>query len=142
MLNNLDKLPKIINLLVQSYNPHVRYGAAMALGIASHGRYNQQVVNILEPMLKDNADIVRQAAYISMAMVLQHMNPSGSDKRDVLDKAINEMLKKTNVDSITRFGVLFSQSILEAGGRNQTIQLLSRNGEVKMRANLGMLVFL
>lgn len=70
MVNNLEKLVKIITLLVTSYNSHVRYGAAMALGIASHGKYNQSVVYILEGMLKDNADIVRQAAYISMGMVM------------------------------------------------------------------------
>jgi 26S proteasome regulatory subunit N2 len=40
MVNNLEKLVKIITLLVTSYNAHVRYGAAMALGIASHGKYN------------------------------------------------------------------------------------------------------
>ena len=40
------------------------------------------------------------------------------NKREVLDKAITEVLKKTNVDNITRSGVIFSQSILEAGGRN------------------------
>lgn len=71
MLNNLDKLPKIISLLVGSYNPHVRYGAAMALGIASHAKPHPAVIAILEPMLKDSADIVRQAAYMSLAMVLQ-----------------------------------------------------------------------
>jgi len=38
MLNNVDKLPNIINLLVHSYNPHVRYAAAMAVGIASAGK--------------------------------------------------------------------------------------------------------
>lgn len=59
MLNNLDKLPKIISLLVGSYNPHVRFGAAMALGIASHGRPQKEVISILEPMLKDSSDIVR-----------------------------------------------------------------------------------
>jgi 26S proteasome regulatory subunit N2 len=47
MLNNLDKLPKIISLLVASYNPHVRYGAALALGIASHAKPLPHVIAIL-----------------------------------------------------------------------------------------------
>jgi 26S proteasome regulatory subunit N2 len=59
MLGNLDKLAKIITLLVASYNPHVRYGAGMALGIACHARPSSVVIGILEPMLKDPSDIVR-----------------------------------------------------------------------------------
>jgi 26S proteasome regulatory subunit N2 len=37
MLKTPDKLPELIALLSESYNPHVRYGAAMALGIGCSG---------------------------------------------------------------------------------------------------------
>lgn len=88
MLNNLDKLPKIISLLVASYNHHVRYAAALALAIASHAKPLPQVIAILQPMLQDPADIVRQAAFIALAMVLQQTSPDLNDKRAVLDTAI------------------------------------------------------
>lgn len=32
-----DQCPAIVSLLAQSYNPHLRYGAAMAVGIACAG---------------------------------------------------------------------------------------------------------
>lgn len=108
MLNNLDKLPKIISLLVGSYNPHVRFGAAMALGIASHGRPLPQVTAILEPMLKDTSDIVRQSAFVSLGMVLQQTHPASNDKRASLETAIADFIKKPHGDNITRLGALFS----------------------------------
>jgi 26S proteasome regulatory subunit N2 len=48
-----------MNLLVMSYNPHVRYGAALALGIACAGKGNSEAVTMLEPMLNDTIDFVR-----------------------------------------------------------------------------------
>jgi len=35
-----DQCPRIVSLLADSYNPHVRYGAAMALGISCAGTAN------------------------------------------------------------------------------------------------------
>ena len=32
-----EQCPSVVSLLSESYNPHVRYGAAMALGIACAG---------------------------------------------------------------------------------------------------------
>ena len=32
-----EQCPRIVNLLAESYNPHLRYGAAMAVGIACAG---------------------------------------------------------------------------------------------------------
>ena len=32
-----SQVPKIVQLLAESYNPHVRYGATLALGIACAG---------------------------------------------------------------------------------------------------------
>ena len=34
---NPEQCPSVVSLLAESYNPHVRYGAAMALGIACAG---------------------------------------------------------------------------------------------------------
>jgi 26S proteasome regulatory subunit N2 len=49
----------MINLLSGSYNPHVRFGAALALGIACAGTGLTEAINMLEPMLKDNESFVR-----------------------------------------------------------------------------------
>ncbi len=49
-----------MQLLSESYNPHVRYGAAMALGIACAGTGNKDALALIEPMKNDPVNYVRQ----------------------------------------------------------------------------------
>jgi 26S proteasome regulatory subunit N2 len=50
-----EQCPKIVALLAESFNPHVRYGAAMAVGLACAGSGLRDAVALLEPMLKVRA---------------------------------------------------------------------------------------
>lgn len=43
----------------------------MALGIAAAGKGNQEALKMLEPMLNDNTDFVRQGAMIATSLILQ-----------------------------------------------------------------------
>jgi 26S proteasome regulatory subunit N2 len=65
-----SQCPRIVALLAESYNPHVRYGAAMAVGIACAGTGLTAALDLLEPLQKDPTDFVRQGALIATAMVL------------------------------------------------------------------------
>jgi 26S proteasome regulatory subunit N2 len=40
LCRNPEKVPRVVQLLSESYNPHVRYGASMALGISCAGTGN------------------------------------------------------------------------------------------------------
>jgi hypothetical protein len=62
--------PRVVALLAESYNPHMRYGAAMAVGIACAGTGLKEAIALLEPLTIDAVDYVRQGALIAMAMVL------------------------------------------------------------------------
>ena len=55
-----EQCPSIVSLLSESYNPHVRYGAAMALGIACAGTGIKEALSLLEPMVNDSVAYVRQ----------------------------------------------------------------------------------
>ena len=60
----------MVQLLSESYNPHVRYGVAMALGIARAGTGNKEALGLIEPMKNDPTNSVRQGALIAKAMIL------------------------------------------------------------------------
>ena len=49
---------------------YIRYGAAMALGIACSGTGNKEALGLIEPMKNDPVNYVRQGALIASAMVL------------------------------------------------------------------------
>ena len=65
-----EQCPRVVSLLAESYNPHMRYGAAMAVGIACAGTGLKEAVAVLEPLMTDAVDYVRQGALIAMAMVM------------------------------------------------------------------------
>lgn len=52
------------------------------------------------------------------------------------------MITEKGEDSITKFGAILAQGIIDAGGRNVTISLHNRNGHSDMQSVVGTFVFL
>lgn len=48
-----EQCPSVVSLLTESYNANVRYGAAMALGIACAGTGQRDAIALLEPLFND-----------------------------------------------------------------------------------------
>merc|ERR1712096_499531 len=141
MFRSPNQAPSVVSLLSESYNPHVRYGSAMALGIACAGTGNREALGILETLTADSVNYVRQGALIASAMVLiQHTDiscPKVKTFRDLYKKVINDK----HEDVMAKKGAILAQGIIDAGGRNVTLSLQSRTGHVNMSAVVGMLVF-
>jgi 26S proteasome regulatory subunit N2 len=66
MFRSPESVPKLVSLLAESFNPHVRYGACMAIGIACAGTAFKDAIDLLTPMLEDAVDFVRQGALMAM----------------------------------------------------------------------------
>eukprot|EP01053_Blabericola_migrator_P013468 Blabericola_migrator_1__13467@NODE_973_length_5857_cov_179_640933_g675_i0_p2_GENE_NODE_973_length_5857_cov_179_640933_g675_i0NODE_973_length_5857_cov_179_640933_g675_i0_p2_ORF_typecomplete_len778_score189_15PC_rep/PF01851_22/3_7e03PC_rep/PF01851_22/0_0012PC_rep/PF01851_22/0_00017PC_rep/PF01851_22/5e07PC_rep/PF01851_22/5_5e06PC_rep/PF01851_22/0_0024PC_rep/PF01851_22/5_5e02HEAT_2/PF13646_6/67HEAT_2/PF13646_6/4_8e06HEAT_2/PF13646_6/7_9e11HEAT_2/PF13646_6/2_3e06HEAT_2/PF13646_6/3_6e03HEAT_EZ/PF13513 len=89
-----DQTPRVLRLLADSFNPHVRYAATLAIGISCAGSGSPEALAALVPATKDSADIVRQAAYVSLGFVLmRNHEPKDSKKAAEAAKAKEE--KKT-----------------------------------------------
>merc|ERR1712165_647243 len=136
-----DHCPGVVQLLSESYNPHVRYGAAMALGIACAGTGNKEALGLIEPMKNDPTNYVRQGALIASAMILVQQTeqtcPKVKDFRALYQKVITDK----HEDVMAKFGAILAQGIIDAGGRNVTVSLQSRTGHTSMLGVVGMLVF-
>lgn len=141
LFKNSDHCPGVVQLLSESYNPHVRYGAAMALGIACAGTGNKDALALIEPMKNDPVNYVRQGSLIASAMILVQQTeqtcPKVKDFRQLYTKVINDK----HEDVMAKFGAILAQGIIDAGGRNVTISLQSRTGHTNMLGVVGMLVF-
>ncbi|XP_046668450.1 26S proteasome non-ATPase regulatory subunit 1 [Homalodisca vitripennis] len=135
-----EQCPSVVSLLAESYNPHVRYGAAMALGIACAGTGLKEAIALLDPMTNDPVNFVRQGALIASAMILiQHTEqtcPKVKDFRALYAKVIVDK----HEDVMAKFGAILAQGIIDAGGRNVTLTLQSRTGHTNMLAVVGVLV--
>lgn len=142
MVGKAHKVPTLVTLLAKSYNPHVRYGAAMALGVACAGTGNEDAVRLLEPLLEDTEGYVRQGAFLGLSMVLQQVSEGRSKKVKELREKITSVLGGKHHPAMEKMGALLGAGVLDAGGRNVVIALRSRAGFVKMPAVLGMAMWL
>lgn len=136
-----QSVPRMVELLSESYNPHVRYGAAMALGISCAGTGLDEAIDLLEPMLKDSTDFVRQGALISLAMVLVQQNEAMNPRVSSLRKTMMKMLGDRHEDAMAKFGCAVALGIIDAGGRNCTISLQTQTGNLNMPGIVGAAVF-
>ncbi|KTW26390.1 hypothetical protein T552_02872 [Pneumocystis carinii B80] len=141
LLRNSFTLPRMVELLSESYNPHVRYGAALSLGIACAGSAMQDALDILEPLSKDPSDFVRQSAHISTAMILIQHNDQSNSRVVNFRKKLEKVISDKHEDAMAKFGAALAQGILDAGGRNVTIGLQSTIGSLNMIAIAGTAIF-
>ncbi|KAH3681353.1 hypothetical protein WICPIJ_007706 [Wickerhamomyces pijperi] len=142
LIRDYQNVPRIVQLLSESHNPHVRYGTAMALGISCAGRGLAEAVEVLEPLTKDSVDFVRQGALMAMAMVLIQQNEKTSPKVKEVKELYATLISSKNQDGLTKFGAAMSQGIIDAGGRNVTIQVEnSSTGALNTKAIVGLAVF-
>ncbi|KYK57650.1 Armadillo-type fold protein [Drechmeria coniospora] len=134
-------VPRMVELLSESYNPHVRYGSAMALGISCAGTGLDEAIDLLEPMMKDPTDFVRQGALISLAMIMVQQNEVMNPKVATMRKSLRKVVSDRHEDAMTKFGASLALGIIDAGGRNCTIGLQTQTGNLNMAGIVGMSIF-
>ncbi|KAL3926891.1 MAG: hypothetical protein SGPRY_003087 [Prymnesium sp.] len=131
--------PKVVKLLAESYNPHVRYGATMAVGISCAGTAMKDGLDLLKPMLNDPVDY---GALLATSMLLmQSCNHGADSKLTEHRKHLQRVISDKHEDTMAKFGAIIATGLLDAGGRNMTIQLLSKSGHKSMSGIVGMAVF-
>lgn len=141
LFRNHTQVPRVVQLLAESYNPHVRHGATLALGISCAGTGLQAAIDLLEPMTKDPVDFVRQGAYMALAMILIQQTEAQSPKVKEIRELFHKVVTDKHEDPMARFGASLAQGIIDAGGRNMTISLATRAGTPDMKAIVGMVMF-
>lgn len=143
LLNSPERLPALIELLSESYNPHVRYGAAMAMGIACSGMSDAaEALKLLDALREDKVDFVRQGAMIATAMLLmQHTPEKETRAKEFREKLAVVVEDAKHSSTMTRMGAILASGIIDAGGRNVNIELMSRTGVTRPPAVIGMALF-
>lgn len=134
-----EQIPKLVSLLSESYNPAVRYGACLAIGIGCAGTGLKEAYDLLMPMAKDDlVDTVRQGALIALAMVFIQISDSRAQE---VRKLLKERFEDRHEAVMAKFGAIVAYGIIDGGGRNVTLSLSSRAGHKIMQAMVGIAMF-
>jgi len=138
-----DRVPQLVKLLLESFNPHVRYASCMAVGISMAGSGDSESISLLEPMLDDMTDFVRQGALMGIAMIyMQQSDICNGKKIRSFRERLTNIVKDKHQSAMTKMGAVLAKGIIDAGGRNVSIILGSRNGFTKMTGAVGVTLWL
>ncbi|PWN27463.1 26S proteasome regulatory complex, non-ATPase subcomplex, Rpn2/Psmd1 subunit [Jaminaea rosea] len=142
LFRNPTQVPRIVQLLSESYNPHVRYGSTLALGIACASTGLDEAVDLLMPMAKDPVDFVRQGAYIALSLIMLQQNSELNPRVTEIRELYSKVLGDKHEEPMAKFGAALSSGLIDAGGRNVTCSLQSRiGGNNNMMGIVGMALF-
>lgn len=142
MFRNPETVPKLVQLLAESFNAHVRYGACLAVGVACAGTALKDAIDLLVPMLEDSVDFVRQGAMLSLAMVLQQTSEARSPSVKKFRDQLHTIIADKYQPALAKSGAILATGILDAGGGNVVISMQSRGGFMKMGSAVGLMMFI
>jgi 26S proteasome regulatory subunit N2 len=138
-----ERVPQLVKLLLESFNPHVRYASCMAVGIAMSGTGDAQSIAMLEPMLSDMADFVRQGALMGTALIYMQQGDSCNGKKiKTFREKLSSIVGDKHQTTLTKMGATLATGIMDAGGRNCAFDLGSKNGFTKMTSAVGTALWL
>ena len=132
-----EQVPKLVALLAESFNPYVRYGACMAVGIACAGTGSESALDLLKPMMKDEVDFVRQGVFMAIALVLMQISSSHTPFVTEFRETMRELITNKRQTQIAKMGAILACGLIDAGGRNMVMSMQSRAGFLKMSSIIG-----
>merc|ERR1719232_1807945 len=138
-----ERVPELVRLLLESFNPHVRYASCMAVGIAMAGTGDPESVALLDPMLTDMTDHVRQGALLGTAMIYTQQGDACNHRKiRTFREKLASLIGDKHQTTLTKMGAILATGILDAGGRNCALSLGSRGGFTKMTSAAGLALWL
>ncbi|CCD65306.1 26S proteasome non-ATPase regulatory subunit 1 [Caenorhabditis elegans] len=131
-----------VAMLTEHFNGHVRYGAAMALGIACAGTGNMEAIALIEPMISDKEGFVRKGALLSLALIMCQQTDYTCPKVNGFRKQLLKKIGEKNEDSLVKFGAIIAQGLLDIGGQNAAVTMQNSDKQPDMGSMVGMMCFL
>lgn len=128
--------------LAENHNSFVRSAAATTLGFFNAGTCDAEVCSLLEAMLYDSDDLVKQSACIGTGFAMMQGNPSLiSNYKRAMDR-INYIIVSRVESSCGKIGAAMGRSIAEASGKASIFSIKNYSGQVLSTKVAGALMFL
>lgn len=128
--------------LAENHNPFVRSAAALVLGFFNAGTCDFEVSSILEALLYDSDDLVKQSACIGCGFCLMQGNPSLIPNYKRTMDRINYIIVSRVESSCSKIGALLGRSIAETSGKAAIFSIKNFSDQVISTKVAGALLFL
>jgi len=128
--------------LSQNHSMHVRAATALVLGLFNCGSGDKTLCTVVEALLYDSDDLVRQAACMGMGFLLAQMNPVLIDNYKRSIDRINHMIVSKSEAMSVKIGATIGRSLAEAGGRSVIFSLRNLTGYLEVKRVVGALLFI
>ncbi|KAK6122778.1 hypothetical protein DH2020_043476 [Rehmannia glutinosa] len=159
-----EEADTLIEQMTRDQDPILRYGGMYALALAYReqqtirpyvncytlpcqiwnfvcGTGLSEAISLLEPLTSDVVDFVRQGALIAMAMVMVQISEASDSRVGAFRRQLEKIILDKHEDTMSKMGAILASGILDAGGRNVTIKLLSKTKHDKITCVVGLAVF-
>lgn len=137
-VNSPNEMLPFARLLLASHSAHVRYSTALISGIICAGSGSHELLSLMMPLLDETEDFVVQGASIGCACLLMQCNeelvpemPKFRAKLMRILEAKNTMNLSKDHSLLGRQGAMLAAGLLDAGGRNCTLSLVSPLGTLR-----------
>ncbi|KAJ8424974.1 hypothetical protein Cgig2_001829 [Carnegiea gigantea] len=120
-------------------------GTASEMLAGTHEAQHEKIISIatslLEPLMSDVVDFVHQGVLVAMAMVTLQTTEAMDSHVGTFRCQLEKIICDKHEDTMSKMGAILASVILNAGGRNVTIRLLSKSKHDKVTAVIGLAVF-
>lgn len=124
-----------------SYNPFVRCGAVMAVGLSCIGKGdgNKEASKLINTLLTDQTNFVRQAAFIAGGFIY---NQSNSEEANKFRESCRKKAGEKREEVMTKKGAILSCGVMDIAGGNASISMLSLQNNLRTCGVVGLAMFL
>ncbi|ORD94840.1 RPN2 [Enterospora canceri] len=136
---NTILIRQIMIPLATSHSMHVRAAAAICLGFFSTETVDESeaatVIGLLEALLFDTEDLVKQQAAIGIGIALQqynevdYTNKSSTPNFVRIAKWLNSTIANRVDSKCVKIGASLGRSLMELGGRSAILSIRNMNGQ-------------
>lgn len=128
--------------LAENHNPFVRATAALCLGFFNSGICDIEVCNILEAMLYDSEELVKQNACIGAGFAFMQGNPTViPNYKRTLDR-MNLIIVSRSESQCAKIGASIGRAVCEASGKSSVFSLKNFSGQIVSNKVIGAMLFL
>lgn len=127
--------------LAENHNSFVRSAVALCLGLFNSGVSDPEVCSILEAMMYDNDDLVKQNACIGAGFAMIQGNPTIIPNYKRMMDRISHLIVARSESHCVKIGASLGRAIAETSGRSAIFTLRSFNEQVVSSKVVGALLF-